>query len=219
MFPKHVKIAARTTAPTVVFLRATPGAIISPRPLTHNDFLAFVQIAAWRYVTTNQEALSRFAPSTRGVCSSVAHAPLVRRSLFPHPVFFAPFRSRAWRRRLRRLLARTRSIARLDKGDRHQRPAQRRLRIPSASRTAISGASDPNTTVVPAEACPCPLAHRRAAYRAPVPWSSNFSARDCAPPRSRRRRSSLATALRAIRGFAHKEFLYTKENAGAPTPA
>lgn len=87
----------------------------------------------------------------------------------PHPVFFASFRSRAWRRRLRRLLARTQPIARLNKRDQHQRPAQRRLRIPNASRTTIFGARDTNNTAIPAEYFPCPRNHRHAAYREALP--------------------------------------------------
>ena len=172
---------------------------------------ASLQLDACIYVTTNQGELPRFAPSTRGVCSSVAHAPRVRRSLFPHPVFFAPFRSRAWRRRLRRLLARTRSIARLDKGDQHQRPAKRRLRNPAASRTAISWLRGQNRTAIPAESCPCPLAHWRAAYRAPAPWLANSCARDRAPPRSRGR-SSLASLAAPVATLVKRFFIRPRKN-------
>lgn len=177
----------------MVFLQATPDAIISPRALILNDFLAFVQIATWRYETTNQgtRSRSRFRPARPLAPSSRAPAPSVA---LPQPRHFAAFRA-------------CRKSAWLDKGDRHQRPAQCLLRSPSASRTAISGVSYPNATAIPADSCPFTLNHRRAAYRAPVPWLSNFSSRDYASLRPARLPHMSAAgasviAAGAIRGFA-----------------
>lgn len=149
--------------------------------------------AACIYVTTNQEtrSRSRFRPARPLAPSSRAPAPSVA---LPQPRHFAAFRA-------------CRKSAWLDKGDRHQRPAQCLLRSPSASRTAISGVSYPNATAIPADSFPFTLNHRRAAYRAPVPWLSNFSSRDYASLRPARLPHMSAAgasviAAGAIRGFA-----------------
>ena len=176
----------------MVFLQATPDAIISPRALILNDFLAFVQIATWRYVTTNQgtRSRSRFRPARPLAPSSRAPAPSVA---LPQPRHFAAFRA-------------CRKSAWLDKGDRHQRPAKRLLRSPATSRTAISGARCPTHLCNPGGILPVhsqPSARRLPRTRPVVRPFQRPRLRSATAPATLVPRYRLAR-----RGFARKEILY-----------